>query len=241
MPGPGRNGLTLIELLLVVMILAVLVGGALPFVQQYVEDSRLSRCKQDLDEIRQALIRYEIDHPGMLYTASDISLLVGPYLSKGMSDPWGNPYVVDSAKSTCFSPGPDHQSGTADDLSMDFRPPLAIAKAFYEDTNRNFKVDTGDRLIVKFTRPVRQLPGDGPRLTIADDDFVYSAGQPASDYSARVFDANAMKVGMTLDFGGNPPFRVGLDTIAAKPSNKIVDQAGFPCRSGQNVIIQALQ
>ncbi|HPT47515.1 MAG TPA: prepilin-type N-terminal cleavage/methylation domain-containing protein, partial [Candidatus Rifleibacterium sp.] len=54
-----RAGFTLIELLVVITILAILVGAALPYVQNYVAESRLSKAKSDLEEIKKALAIYE--------------------------------------------------------------------------------------------------------------------------------------------------------------------------------------
>ncbi|NLI76681.1 MAG: hypothetical protein GX442_09590 [Candidatus Riflebacteria bacterium] len=223
-----------------VTIIAILAGAALPYALQYIEDSRISRAKQDLDEIRHALVRWEIDHPS-LYSRTDLNDLVGPYLSKAMADPWGSPYVVDSPRSICFSKGTDRIEYSPDDISMDFRPPLALAKVYFEDTNKNLLVETGDRLLLKFTRPLRTNPGDGPSLSAATGDFIYSSGNPANDYSAPAFSDNDRAVRLTLDFGANPAFRLGFDTISISSVNTIVDVGGTSCKSDQATVIQAAQ
>ncbi len=236
-----KKAFTLIELLIVITIIAILAGAVLPYVQQYVEDSRISKARQDLTEIRNALVRFETDQL-MSYNDTTISRLVGPYLNKGMSDPWGSPYVVAPASSKCYSVGPDRTDATGDEVVMDFRPPLAISKVYWEDTNKTVQVDTGDKIIVKFTRPLRKLAGDGPQLSVASpDDFVYSEGQPANDYTGVVeFLDNDMTVKMTIDFGASVPFRAGLATIEARNPNTIVDGDGNQCKAGQATVIKAL-
>ena len=47
-----KKGFTLIELLIVIMIIAILTGVAMPYVQNYLDDARLSTAKSDLNEIR---------------------------------------------------------------------------------------------------------------------------------------------------------------------------------------------
>ena len=45
---------TLIELLVVITILAILAGAAVPYVQNNLDDARISTAKSDLNEIRNA-------------------------------------------------------------------------------------------------------------------------------------------------------------------------------------------
>jgi hypothetical protein len=206
-------------------------------VQQYVEDSRISKAKADLTEIRNALVRFETDQ-STVYLDTTISRLVGPYLSKGMADPWGSPYIIAPLSSKCYSIGPDRIDASGDEISMDFRPPLAISKVFWEDSNNNITVDTGDNLIIKFTRPMDNAAG--PSLVIGTD-FLFSEGAPANDFSAKTYSNNDMVVKLTLDFGAAPLpyFRPGFATIEAIPANTIVDGAGNTCKSGQATVIKA--
>ena len=147
-----RKGFTLIELLIVVTILSILAGAAVPYVQDYVDEARRGRAKADLDEIRNALTRYEVDR-GYAYTQTSIASLGGPYLAKAVSDPWGGSYVVSPASSSAYSKGADGNPGGGDDVSVEFRPKFAASRVYWIDSNQNNVVDSGDSLNLRFSRP----------------------------------------------------------------------------------------
>ncbi len=148
-----RKGFTLIELLIVVTIIAILAGAAIPFVQDYVDQAKVARARVDMNEIRNALARWEVDRGVWPPSETTIAKLVGPYLSKNLVDPWGAPYVVNEASSTIYTKGTDGAVGGGDDLLQSFRPRMAISRMEYTDVNGNGKMDTGDTITFTCTRP----------------------------------------------------------------------------------------
>lgn len=233
-----RKGFTLIELLIVITIIAILVGAAVPFVQDYIEDARITRAKADLNEIKSALIRYELDK-GRVASFTTITELVGPYLSKALIDPWGTPYNISPKSSVVWSAGPDRTSnyneatggttaGTADDLAVDFRPPLAMTKAYWIDTDKSGSVTNGDQVKLRFTRPI--LAAGLPN----QDDIEVKVG--AATYTtftaaAGTIDASDNRGALisltTLGAGG--VFLPGRDTLrAATSSVRLRDESLLP-------------
>lgn len=146
-----KKGFTLIELLIVVTIIAILSGAAIPYVQDYVEQSRTGRAKADLDEIKRAVMLYEVQYGP--YTGDSIASLVGPFLTKATPDPWSNPYKVNNASSVIYSYGADGTDNSGDELTAEFRPRMAVTKVYYLDANGNGDFDAGDALHVKVCRP----------------------------------------------------------------------------------------
>ena len=66
-----KKGFTLIELLIVITIMAILAGAAVPYVQDYVEDARIAKAREDLGELRNAIMRYEVERGKLFDPAND--------------------------------------------------------------------------------------------------------------------------------------------------------------------------
>ncbi len=128
----SQKGFTLIEILLVVIIIGILVSLVAPRLAGRSEEARKQAAKADIDGgISLALDMYEIDngrYPGklddLLSKPSDAVNWKGPYLKKGLpKDPWGSAYSyrIPGSRNTesydLFSPGPDKQEGTQDDIT----------------------------------------------------------------------------------------------------------------------------
>jgi len=153
-----KKGFTLIELLVVITILAVLAGAALPYVQNYVEESRVAKTKTDLEEIARALAVYETREGD--YQKETVADLTGRYLNKSPIDPWGSQYIVDPKSGTVYSTGPDRSDsdtggGKFDNIVVPYQPPMALVSAKWVDKNQSGAVDfqnVSDELHLAFSR-----------------------------------------------------------------------------------------
>jgi type II secretion system protein G len=183
-----KKGFTLIELLIVITILAILAGAAVPYVQDYVEDARIAKAREDLGELRNAIMRYEVERGKLFDPANDgvgndeaerlknwQQMLVGPFLTQALTDPWGRPYYFSNAASMVFSGAEDGDKDT-NIISVDVRPAMAPTRAWWYDIDRNGAVSKGDYVDIKFTRPL--------------GDCVLSSLYIAATNSYRVMDAD---------------------------------------------------
>lgn len=107
-----QEGFTLVELMIVVVILGILAGIG---VQQY--NAVQERAREGVDKANRKMIENAIQ----LYKLSndnddpeDISDLVGYGIEAGMTDPWGEPYSLDtSVKPIAIKP--DRETGDTGD------------------------------------------------------------------------------------------------------------------------------
>jgi prepilin-type N-terminal cleavage/methylation domain-containing protein len=79
-----QNGFTLIEMAMVLMIVALLLGGLLPTISSQVEQRHMTDTRKQLDEIQQALIGYAIIN-GKLPCPAKPSIATGS-ANAGMAD-----------------------------------------------------------------------------------------------------------------------------------------------------------
>jgi len=126
-----RSGFTLVEILLVVTIIAVLAGLAIPRLAGRGQQARVQAADADIrGGLSNALGLYELDNGRYPERLQDLfekpasaKTWRGPYLNQIPRDPWGNDYIYrypGSNNPTGFdlsSAGPDGQEGTSDDIA----------------------------------------------------------------------------------------------------------------------------
>ena len=124
---PSQAGYSLIELLVVLVILALIVGIAAPRAISYLGGAKSRTADIQITQIQAALDLYRLDMGRYPSEGEGLKVLVeaptgnadwaGPYLSDadGLTDPWGNPYRYkpssDTGESVVYSYGADNTEG----------------------------------------------------------------------------------------------------------------------------------
>ena len=209
----SRSGFTLLELLVVVGILAALVALALPFYQDYVNQSKLTAAEADLQTFKKAFAMFDQLESKMFGAANNFRSLIGKYLQDYRTfdgqivprDPWGNDYVLNTSEGVIYSLGPngtaESMTGAApykriafgDDILVSWKPPFYVtgARAINQNTievtfSRKIN-DYSATLSNAFTTSV--LPG----MTLSGVKVV----QKVSDTVYRIFLTTNMTKGST--------------------------------------------
>ncbi len=137
-----REGFTLLELLVVVGILATLVALALPYYQDYINQSRITAAQADLTSYAKALALFE--QTETTYTATTALPLIGKYVQDfrtysgqtNPKDPWGNDYIINPMYGSIVCSGIDGVNDTVndrlpqnDDMMATYKPPFFVSSA----------------------------------------------------------------------------------------------------------------
>ncbi len=243
-----KRGFTLIELLVVITILAILAGAALPYVQNYVAESRIAKAKTDLEEIARALAVYETREGE--YTKGTVADLTGRYLNKSPIDPWGRPYTIATASGLVISGGPDRSTDTPEDnIQVPYQPPLALVSAKWIDRNQSGAVDlqnVNDQLLLTFSRKlaVTGAPSDLASYTTPAhmNDLLKLSTGVAMNVQFIIASTSLLPNQQTLVFSvatTTNAFVPGSDTVTinSSPSYFFYDLANNRSMASQPVII----
>lgn len=124
-----RQGFTLVEVLVVVVIIGLLAGLVVPRIVGRGEEAKRTAAKVQISELEQALDLFKLDNGFYPTTDQGLEALVeepnmppeprnyrsGGYIKKLPLDPWGSPFVYrspgDHDEVDLFSPGPDGEEG----------------------------------------------------------------------------------------------------------------------------------
>lgn len=133
-----KDGITLLELLIVFAIIAILARVMTPMLKRNTFAAREARVMYDFDAIKAAArsLFFDIEEwpsagdqgDGLVNTIgiTNTDDWDGPYLRDWRDDPWGNPYVIIQPSANdpqwVSSSGPDENLSTSDDLILLIHP-----------------------------------------------------------------------------------------------------------------------
>lgn len=114
----ARAGLTLIEIMIVIAIIAM-IGGGVTFAFQQQRKAQRSQALNDARQMRSVAQQYYTEHrdscptPQALISAGEMDTRTKT------TDPWGKPFniVCNGEELDVVSNGPDGQQGTGDDIT----------------------------------------------------------------------------------------------------------------------------
>lgn len=162
-----KRGFSLIELLVVVAIIAILVGVAAPYYNDYLKESKRTKALQDIDVLKQAVLLHDsqedLPYIGQLATGTenrvgilgenDFIGLQGKYLTNIPTDPWDKNYKLDPMGCFIYSEGAD--SSKEDDYIRDYYvKDLALVSVEWTDMNNDRLINTNDKLYFTFNKPL---------------------------------------------------------------------------------------
>jgi len=108
----AERGMTLIEIMIVILIMAMIATGVSIAVTQRLESARISDARVGACTVGNAVTLYMAEHPRKCPTLEDLK---GSYIddAKGTLDPWEQDYVIDCTNKIpdVYSAGPDGQGG----------------------------------------------------------------------------------------------------------------------------------
>lgn len=120
----NSGGFTLIELILVTVIIGILAGMVVTTYGGRVQETQIRAAKGDIASLSNAVDLYALDHSDVYpETLEDLVSGRRNYIRELRPDPWGNPYQYEpptdvlKANYSIYSPGPDGEPGTEDDVT----------------------------------------------------------------------------------------------------------------------------
>ena len=113
-----QQGMTLIEIMIVITIFAMIAGGVAVALLPRLEEARIKSTKTDAQSLRSAVMLYVADNPRGCPTVED--LVNERYLdgSRRTADAWETPFQIacEDGDISVISAGPDLEFNTEDDI-----------------------------------------------------------------------------------------------------------------------------
>jgi general secretion pathway protein G len=125
MARASARGVTLVEVLIVVAIMAVISGGVTLVAFPLYKESRVKIAVQGCQAVKQAAELYQnLDNPGDTCPTLQDLVTARKLDGQHVDDPWGVPYRIDCSEGEIrvWSNGNDRKQGTPDDLRDNFKP-----------------------------------------------------------------------------------------------------------------------
>lgn len=169
-----KRAFTLIELLIIIAIIAILVGVAMPYYQDYIKQAKLTKAEHELQIIKEALIQHDTMEE-LPYKHNELRFLLGKYMQDLPRDPWDRDYQIDWVKGQVWSLGPDTES-EYDDIVVEYKPPLTLLKATWLDLDNNNHISASDAIRLQFSRSIHSDETGSPVTGVK-----VSAASPAAD------------------------------------------------------------
>ncbi len=113
----AERGMTLIEIMIVVIIMAMIATGVAVAVMPQLEKSRIKTARSDVAAIRTAVQLYLADNAGACPSVEDLKQNKLLDQAKRTTDPWDQEFVIKCQSGDdpeVFSIGPDKQEGGCD-------------------------------------------------------------------------------------------------------------------------------
>jgi general secretion pathway protein G len=115
----GTRGMTLIEILVVLAIIGLIMGGVAIMAFNAFEGSKEKAAAKDIATLAQSVEMYRLQKNKCPKSAQDLK--AAGVVAKVTKDPWGADYVIkcpgEHGPVDISSPGPDGQAGNEDDIN----------------------------------------------------------------------------------------------------------------------------
>ena len=123
-PARIRSGFTLLEMVIVLGIIAMIMGGAIFAMRGISSNAKPAQAKADINTYLSALSLYKINKGKYPSTQEGLQVLVATKgATKIVQDPWDRDYIyrypgkINSSEPEIISVGEDGQEGTEDDIN----------------------------------------------------------------------------------------------------------------------------